>query len=462
MLFRVLTALALLGIAPGASGAPAFKHVVIIFQENRTPDNLFGSNPHFEPGVDIATSGKNSLGATITLQPVSIASCYDVDHSFRAFTAMYRHGTMSGADLELVSFTGSCAVPPNPQFAYADNSAGDIAPYFDIARQFGFANRMFQTNQGPSFPAHQFIFGATSAPTETSRLFVSENMVSPVAAGCTADPGQRVPVIDPTSNEVQFAPVYPCFDRPTMATLLDGAGLSWRYYLDTQLAGSIWNAPAAIRGICVPKVQGGARVCSGAEYTGNVIEAQSQILTDIGDCNLPAMSWVIPNALDSDHAGITGTTGPAWVASIVNAIGTQAGCPGNDTYWRDTAIFITWDDWGGWYDHVPPFHLGGWAPHRWGEGYTYGFRVPLLVVSAYTPAGLVESEPHDFGSILAFIEDNFGLSKVGPGYYADAFGSSLSAFFPLSAARAFPGIPAKVGAGYFLRRAPNALGPDND
>ena len=445
-----------------SSAAPAFKHIIVVFQENRTPDNLFGSNPGFEPGVDIATSGVNSHGTTIPLQAVPINSCYDVSHSNSAFVAMYRDGKMTGADLEMVSFNGICAVPLNPQFAYADNSNGDIQPYFDLAQQYGFANRMFQTNQGPSFPAHQFIFGATSAPTATSRLFVSENMDVNTTAGCTAQPGQRVAVIDPKGDEAAYQPVYPCFVRPTMADLLDHASLSWRYYLNTQLTGSIWNAPAAINSICKPMTTSGKRVCTGAEYLSNVVSGQSQVLTDIADCGLPAVSWVIPDGMDSDHAAITGTTGPAWVASIVNAVGTQAACAGGERYWNDTAILITWDDWGGWYDHVPPFHVGGWPEHRWGEGYTYGFRVPLLAVSAYTKAGYVDNDPHDFGSILAFIEDNFGLAKIGPGYYADAFGGSLAAFFPLTAPRPFSVIRAKVGASYFRQRPPSNIAPDND
>ena len=395
-----------------ALGAPPFKHVVIIFQENRTPDNLFGSAPNFEPGVDIATSGVNSRGKTIPLQPVTIASCYDISHNFSAWKAMYNGGLMNGADLEPLIISRGCLPPRSPWFAYADNSAGDITPYFTIASEFSFANRMFQTNEGPSFPAHQFIFGGTSAPTATSHLFVSENMLGPgQGAGCTMEIGQRVNVIGPSSDELEYVPVYPCFQRQTMADLLDAAHLSWTYYLNNVGTSSIWNAPAAIKDICGAAVQNGQTVCAGAEYTAHVQEAQSQVLTDISNCNLPAVSWVIPNGLDSDHANVTNTTGPAWVASIVNAVGMQPACPG-ETYWQDTAIFITWDDWGGWYDHVPPFHTGGWPRHDWGAGYTYGFRVPLMVVSAYTAPGYVDNDPHDFGSILSFVESNFGLGKI--------------------------------------------------
>ena len=449
--------------ATHAHAAPSFKHIIIVFQENRTPDNIFGSNPHFEPGVDIATSGVNSQGATIPLQPVTIASCYDIAHSNGAFNTMYRKGKLTGADLETISFNGACTVPSNPQFAYSDNSTGDIDPYFSIAEQYGFANRMFQTNQGPSFPAHQFIFGGSSAPTETSRLFAAENMTAGLgSAGCAADPGQRVLVIDPQGSESQFPPVAPCFDRSTMANLLDGAGISWKYYMNTVLDSTIWNAPAAIKSLCAAQTQNGVRSCTNPEYIARVIPTPGQVLSDIANCNLAGVSWVIPAAQNSDHAGVTGTTGPAWVASIVNAVGNQPSCTGGDTYWNDTAILITWDDWGGWYDHVPPFRVGGYPDHHWGEGYTYGFRVPLLVVSAYTQAGFVDDNIHDFGSILRFIETNFGLGKIGPGYFADAFASDLVRFFRLGTPRPFAPIPAKYDARYFLHQVQSTVGPDND
>ncbi len=120
------------------------------------------------------------------------------------------------------------------------------------------------------------------------------------------------------------------------------------------------------------------------------------------------------------------------------------------SYWKDTVVFVTWDDWGGFYDHVPPpaIYTGQWdsglqryvctnqnAPNGWGCGYVYGFRVPLLVVSAYTPSGYVSGalpspgeQPayeHDFGSILRFTENNFGLPFIdqsGKNGYADQNG----------------------------------------
>jgi hypothetical protein len=181
------------------------------------------------------------------------------------------------------------------------------------------------------------------------------------------------------------------------------------------------------------------------------------IFTDISSCKLANISWVIPDMAWSDHPSFDEAKpalGPSWVADIVDAIGnsyttSNHGCD----YWgtnsataEPTAIFVVWDDWGGFYDHIKPYEiwtgtsLGGdnWscpAPHSWGCGYTYGFRVPFLVVSEFTGTksgsqysgyisgacgtattpvcpNLQTPYIHDFGSILAFTEYNFKLNII--------------------------------------------------
>ena len=115
-----------------------FHHIVIIVQENRTPDNLFGSNPRFEPGVDIARFGQTSTGATVPLLPAPLASCWDARHSHRAFRKAYNGGDMNGFDLEGIFQTSSCILPGGPpQYKYVDNSTETVQPYFDIARSYG-------------------------------------------------------------------------------------------------------------------------------------------------------------------------------------------------------------------------------------------------------------------------------------------------------------------------------------
>src|SRR5215471_10121683 len=154
-----------------------FKHVVVIFQENRTPDNLFQGLCHPPFGHrhscsttprarqhNISTTGwldKNSPTGVTDPEPVPLGNTYDLSHAHAAFLSMYAGGRMDGAGD--IPCSGTC--PTTPQFKFVDNSTGILDPYLELATQYGWANYMFQTNQGPSFPAHQFIFGGTSAPS---------------------------------------------------------------------------------------------------------------------------------------------------------------------------------------------------------------------------------------------------------------------------------------------------------
>lgn len=404
------------------------QHVVVVVQENRSTDNLF----HGLAGADIANEGVNSQGQVIPLTPLPLANDYDLSHNHQAFVAMYDGGRMDGADKVLVGCVSGAVgcPPPNPQFKYVNPS--DVAPYFQLAEQYTFADRMFQTNQGPSFPAHQFIISGTSAPTATSIYYAAEDPVTPAGAsevGCDAPANSYVLLIDPSG--VESSKQFPCFEHPTVVDLLDSRTISWRYY--TPMPGSLWTSPNAIQ-----------HLRFGPDWSANVINSATQVLSDISNGELPRVSWVIPTGQSSDHASSNDGSGPSWVASIVNAVG-------NSPYWSTTAIFIVWDDWGGWYDHVaPPIY----------NSYEYGFRVPLIVVSPYAKQHYVSHVTHDFGSILRFIEKDFNLSSLG---YADARADDLSDCFDLSQSPvAFRSIPAKHDASFFFndRRPPTP--PDDD
>jgi phospholipase C len=425
-------------------------HIVVIVQENRTPDNLFQDPVLISRGADIASCGVNSTGQTIPLAPIPLANNYDLSHLHQAFVDMYDGGKMDGADLipaQCVNDSPRCP-PQNPQFRYV--SPADVGPYFSLAEQYTFADRMFQTNEGPSYPAHQFILAGTSAPSASSNLFAAENPPPERDndTGCTAPPEQTIPLIDPSGNE--SGSMYPCFDHPTLTDLLQLQGASWRYY--SPLPGSIWTAPNSIRHICEPQNLNGQLKCTSYLWTNNVVISKTQVLTDIAAGHLADVSWVIPTGQASDHAAQNDGSGPSWVAQVVNAIG-------NSPYWANTAIFITWDDWGGWYDHVPPPQVLKDCS-QWGCGYVYGFRVPLIVVSPYAKQAYISHVRHDFGSILKFIEEDFGLGSLG---YADAYADDLSDCFdyrqtPLT----FQTIDAPFDAAHFLNDQRPATPPDDD
>jgi len=435
-------------------------HVVIIFQENRTPDNLFQDPVLINRHADIAQSGTDSKGNTIPLQEVSLQVDYDPGHGHASFEKMCDLNSatgqcqMNGADLIPVACNAGATDCPAPDLTFAYVNPTDVQPYFDLAEQYTFADRMFQTNQGPSFPAHQFIISGTSAPSTGSNLFTSENPAAPgpPIAGCYAPAATTVKLIDPTGSETSNAPIYPCLDHQTLTDLLEANGNTWRYYTPSEAA--LWTGPEAIQHICGPnKTPPNATACVGADWTNHVILKQTQILTDITNNQLPDVSWVIPNGQESDHAGYNpGNEGPSWVASVVNAIG-------NSSYWANTAIFITWDDWGGWYDHVPPPQvLVNCA--QWGCGYVYGFRVPLIVVSPYAKAQYISKQQHDFGSILKFIETTFSLPSLGN---ADAAADDFSDCFDYSQTPLqFQTINSALNAQFFLNDKTPPLDPDDD
>jgi phospholipase C len=430
--------------------AAVFQHIVVIFQENRTPDNLFQDSKLVANGADISSSG-NSFGTKIPLSPIDLGTAgsnpqnYDLSHANSAFVEMYDGGKMDGASQIKCSPATGVTCPANAQFMYV--KPADVAPYFALAEQYTFGDRMFQTNEGPSFPAHQFIISGTSAPTATSPLFAAENPAQP--AGCLAVLTETVPMIDATGSETNSPPQYPCFEHPTLTDLMDTASISWRYYAPS--AGSIWTGPDAIDHICQPQTINSVITCTGPDWTNNVIIPEWQVLEDISNGQLPQVSWIIPDGAHSDHAASNNGTGPSWVASIVNAIGSSQ-------YWNNTAIIITWDDWGGWYDHVAPKVINDGV--SWGSGYVYGFRVPLIVVSPYAKAKTIDHTTHDFGSILRFIETTFNLPSLG---YADAQADDLSSCFVLTQTPiTFQTVPAPLDAAYFINDKSPRTDPDDD
>lgn len=474
---RLLYSVSLLVLSGyGQAQVRSFSHVVLIVQENRTPDNLFqglclppyGNKYDCGSGVnqyDIQSVGVDNSGNTVTLNEVPLASRHDPGHSHLNFNEMcHLDPSMNQCRMDGLSSKGC---PNTCSFQYV--RPRDVHQYLDLAHQYGWANSMFETNQGPSAPAHQFLFGGTSAPSsfdDAEARFVAEN---PSDRGCLSPLNVVWKLIDPQHLQ-EFSLVNNplgtvCFSRDTMATLLDNRmpRVSWKYYTPSI---GIWNAPAWIRDICQPDSQ--YEACTGPEWKRSVDLVPADVLTDIQNCHLPGVSWIIPSGENSDHPTKSDPAvgGPAWVASIVNALGNSWENSGHRCdYWANrsndaTAIFVTWDDWGGFYDHRRPPLLS--VPSEGQGDYQYGFRVPLLVVSAYTNPS-IDSNRYDFGSILRFIEQNYGLSEGALGTADARSHTDLTPFFNLQQdARPFVPLESSVGADFFINDKRPIEAPDDD
>ncbi len=404
-------------------------HVVIIIQENRTTNDLFNGLA----GADTVRTAKNSHGQMVQLQPESLTAPYDISHKHSAFETEYANGQGNGFNRVGSGCKSGATCPAADVRAYGYVPESEVEPYFAMAKRSVFASRMFQTNEGPSFPAHQYLVSGTSTIADGSSLRAAENPLTPSngpAGGCDSPAGSLVTLIDQYGQEDQST--YPCFQRNSLIQLIEAQSLTWRYY-EAHVGAGLWEAPDAIEA-----------VWQSAAFSDDVIAPPSRVLNDIDAGNLANVVWITPTWAESDHAGSTDGSGPSWVASVVNKIG-------KSRYWNDTAIFVTWDDWGGWYDPIMPQIY---------NSYELGFRVPLIVISPYAKQHYVSTVQHEFGSILKFTEETFNLGSLGT---TDARADDLSDCFNFSKAPAkFQPIAAPHDAAYFLKQPISTREPDDD
>jgi len=385
-------------------GSP-IQHIVVIMQENRSFDNLFNGYP----GADTVQGGMNG-DELVPLKAVSLADSHDLGHSHMRWLKDWDNGNMDG-------FAQDGSLLP---YSYVPRE--DVEEYWDLAQQYVLGDRMFQSNTGPSFVAHQYMIAGQSGN-------VAENPTGSVW-GCDAAPGTTAALLGPNGTELPG--VFPCFDYVTTADLLDQKGVTWRYYAPgSGQSFYILSAYQAIR-----------HIRFGKDWDENVVSPSRRVLVDIKHGELAQVTWIIPDYAHSDHPG-AGSEGPDWVASIVNAIG-------NSPYWNSTAIFITWDDWGGWYDHVSPTKVDEMGP---------GFRVPLLIVSPYAKHGYITHHFHESSGFIAFIEHNFDLGTLGR---RDAGTDAFSDCFDYTQQTApFVPIQTKVTADHILHELDSGP-PDDD
>ncbi|MGC1381642.1 MAG: alkaline phosphatase family protein [Candidatus Baltobacteraceae bacterium] len=417
-----------------AAGPPhAIEHVIIMLQENRSFNNLFAGFPGADAQMwgtcDDRLAACKARGGRVNLKPITLESTHalggkDIDHSHQAFEVeCARDGSgacrMDGFDL--IGYGQSGSKGPAGLYPYSYVNRNETKPYWDFAERYALADHMFFTATASSFIAHQQIIAGTTQIGQNESLTDQPNQMP---WGCDAPEfkhGSQVtftPVIDKAGRVHQNGP-FPCFTQyATMADLLDAAGVSWKYYVapmygaNFNFSGSVWNGFDAIKKVACPSgyYKAGFHYCNRGADWSHISKPNTNVLEDVAAGKLPSVSWVIPTLCASDHPASGSNHGPQWVTKVVNAVG-------RSKYWRDTAIVILWDDWGGWYDNVAP-------PQTSYTG--LGFRVPMIVISPYAKPHDVSHTQYDFGSVLKFVEENFGLGSLGT---SDATANSIGDVF---------------------------------
>jgi phospholipase C len=344
------------------NGLGKIEHIVFIVKENRSFDNYFGTFP----GAEGATSGAISTGEVIPLRNVPTIP-YDLGHSFDDCVTAIDGGAMDRFDL--ISSGG----PPD-LFGYTQLVEEDIPSYFAYARNFTLADHMFSSMTGPSFPNHLYTIAAQSARA------IANPEIGPW--GCDAPSTARVLLL---LEDGTRAETYPCFELKTLADSLEQAGISWRYYAPgLGQSGYIWSAFDAI-----------GHIRRSSRWAENVVPP-TRFIPDALSGNLPAVSWIVIGSGLSEHPPDSPCMGENWTVRQLNAV-----MHGPD--WNSTAVFLTWDDFGGFYDHLPPPGVN-----------TFGFgpRVPLIIISPFAKSGYISQTVYEFSSLLKFVEQRFGLDPL--------------------------------------------------
>jgi phospholipase C len=350
--------------------ARAIQNVIVIVQDERSFDNLFAGYPN----ADAPTKGLTSTGRYAPLKPITLENtACSTSYLYGRFDVVYDDGKMDGWNLLDAA---------DPLCPYTRVERSETQPYWNLARRFALADRMFGSTIYTDFVEQLYLIAGTTKVDPHS--FVIGPPASP-PWGCDAPRGDLTMILK--SGHVSSRGPFPCFTQfPTMANLLDKAGVSWKVYYGTKGASLGLNPFEAIE-----------YVTSGPDRTRDRSKPATNVLTDLRTDHLPAVSWVISPLADSDVPGYDG--GPKWVNSIVLAAK-------KSHYWPHTAIVVVWADSGEgrFYDNAAPPQISAVG---------LGIRVPMIVVSPYAKRGYISHTTYQFGSILKFIEENWDLGSLG-------------------------------------------------
>jgi phospholipase C len=340
------------------------EHIIVLMQENHSFDNYFGTYPGANGIPEGTCMPVNPFDETITecVEPFHVSEedvqMDDPDHSEETHRIQYNEGKMDGFvhALELRAQDGRLAM------AYYDER--DLPYYWNIADNFVLFDNFFSSVHGGSFDNHMFwVAGTTVVPTR-----------------------------EETTQEL-LAETDTIFDR------LEEAGLSWKFYVQnydpelTYRTAHLYPRNRASQVIWVPLLNMD-RFLDDPELNSHIVNLD-EYYDDLSDGTLPNVAFMVPSG-PSEHPPSNIISGQRFVRTLLQRLM-------QSDYWEKAVFMWTYDDWGGWYDHVPPPKV---------DEFGYGFRVPALLVSSYAKRGFIDSTELDYTSILKFIEENWGLEPL--------------------------------------------------
>ena len=386
------------------------KHIVVIMQENRSFDNYFGTYPGangIPKNTCISLSPRYpAVGCVkpfLSTDPIS----GDLPHGYQSSIAAYDNGKMDGF---------MAAENENPKtMSYYDNKT--IPYYWDLAKHYVLADNFYSSVLSYSLPNHWYAV-AGQAPDTSMFYFMhrppnndiinqGENASS--IAGDSGDGSNQNNTavanfgVNPNplsaNSRDQIARVY-LEESNLTKTIADlfmnnPHNITWKYYDHLVKAGNYKAAVTSGRAFEFWNPFSAKGTTYTQQYSPHFVN-RAQIFTDLKDGNFPQVSWVMPSFPISEHAPASITTGMNWVKHVINAVMSSP-------FWNSTAIILTWDDYGGFYDHVPPPQI---------DKYGLGFRMPTLIISPYAKPGYIDHSQYQFESMLKFIEWRFNLPAL--------------------------------------------------
>ncbi len=350
--------------APSQCGK--IRHIIIIVRENHSFDNLFGRFPGAD-GTEYAREGKKRVKMGDTPDRLTT----DIYADSRTTKRSINNGRMNDFYLTKNAFQSGRDV------ADTQYRQQQIPDYWAYAKDFSLADHFFANIQSQSFPNHLALIAGRNLdvidnPTDKGHVY---------EWGCDSPSGSRAATFHAGKHGLAF----PCFNAKTLADEADKAGVTWKYYAPSRGdLGYVWSTYDAIK-----------HIRYSPEWGSHVVPT-ANFLTDVSSGQLPALSWLVAGLKTSEHPPESECRGENWTVQQINAVM-------KSPLWSSSLIILTWDDYGGFYDHVAPPHLGA---------YSLGLRVPLLLISPYTRPHLIYRSPLDFSSILKYVEEQYALPHL--------------------------------------------------